>query len=294
METAFWSRTARVVASPARPAVVIGERINPTGRKKMSEALKTLDMTYVVKEALGQVAAGAAALDVNVGAEDVDFVAAMVGAIEAISAVTPVPLVIDTGFPDVLEAALKAYDGKALVNSVNGEARALDAFLPLVKEFRAAVIGLCMDDEGISNDPEQRLAIARRIVTRAEREGIPVEDVVIDPLTMTVGADDQAARITLETMRLVRRELGVNLTGGASNISFGLPERRAINQVFLAMLLANGMNCPITDPTHPEIRSTLLVADLLNGHDAYAANYLKAYRAQQEAAARAAQAAPAS
>lgn len=294
METAFWSRTARVVASPAHPVVVIGERINPTGRKKMSEALKTLDMTYVVKEALGQVAAGAAALDVNVGAEDVDFVAAMVGAIEAISAVTPVPLVIDTGFPDVLEAALKAYDGKALVNSVNGEARALDAFLPLVKEFRAAVIGLCMDDEGISNDPEQRLAIARRIVTRAEREGIPVEDVVIDPLTMTVGADDQAARITLETMRLVRRELGVNLTGGASNISFGLPERRAINQVFLAMLLANGMTCPITDPTHPEIRSTLLVADLLNGHDAYAANYLKAYRAQQEAAARAAQAAPAS
>lgn len=287
METAFWSRSEKVIVSPDRPIVVIGERINPTGRKKMSEALRSSDMTYVVREALSQVKAGAHALDVNVGAEEVDFVRAMVTAIRAISEVTPVPLVFDTGFPEVLEAALKVYEGKALVNSVNGEERSLGSVLPLVKEFKAAVIGLCMDDEGISDDPKRRLDVARKILTRAEREGIPVEDVVIDPLTMAVGAGDQAARITIETMRLVRRELGVNLTGGASNVSFGLPDRKVINQVFLAMLLANGMNCPITDPTQPEIRATVLVADLLNGHDPYAAGYLKAYR-EREAAAKAA------
>lgn len=289
METTFWSRSEKVVVGPAHPIVIIGERINPTGRKKMSESLKTLDMTYVLKEARNQVEAGAHALDVNIGAEEVDFAAAMVTAIKAISGVTQVPLVVDTGFPDVLEAALKAYEGKALVNSVNGEERSLDSFLPLVKEFGAAIIGLCMDDEGISNDPKKRFEIAKKIVTRAEREGIPIEDVVIDPLTMTIGAEDQAARITIETMVMVRRELGVNITGGASNISFGLPDRRAINQVYLAMLFAHGMNCPITDPTHPEIKNTVLIADLLNGNDAYAANYLRAYR-QREAAAKAAQA----
>lgn len=292
METAFWSRGERVTVSPDRPIVIIGERINPTGRKKLSEALRTMDMAYVVQEALDQVRAGAHALDVNVGAEEVDYVAAMVAAVRAISEATPAPLVFDTGFPDVLDAALKAYQGKALVNSVNGEERSLSSFLPLAKEFGAAVIGLCMDDEGISNDPKKRLEIARKIVTRAEREGIPIEDVVIDPLTMAVSADDQTARVTLETMALVRRDLGVNITGGASNVSFGLPERKVINQVYLAMLLAYGMNCPITDPTRPEISNTVLIADLLSGNDAYAANYLRAYR-QREAATKAAQAAQA-
>lgn len=283
METVLRSARGTVTVGPDRPIVVIGERINPTGRKKLAAALLAGDMALIQQEAVEQVRAGAHVLDVNVGAAGVDHVPAMKAAVAAVVAVVPVPLSIDSNSAEVLAAGLQAFRGKALVNSVNGEESSLASVLPLVKEFGAAVIGLCLDADGIATDPGKRLEIARKILSRAERHGIPPEDVVIDPLVMTVGADDQAARVTLETARLVRRELGVNLTAGVSNVSFGLPDRKVLNQVLLAMLLAAGVDCPIIDPTVPEISQTVIAADLLSGHDAFARRYLAAYRARQEA-----------
>jgi 5-methyltetrahydrofolate--homocysteine methyltransferase len=258
--------------------VIIGERINPTGRKKLAKALEDGNLKLVQEEATKQVQDGAHVLDVNVGVSGIDEPKLLKEAILAVNEVTGVPLCIDSALPRALEAGLQAYEGKALVNSVNGEERKLKEVLPLVKQYGAAVIGLTMDDDGIPKDAQKRLQIARRIVEEAKRIGIPPEDVIIDPLAMAISTDQTAALETLKAMRLIRDELGVNQTMGASNISFGLPERHAINGAFLAMAAIHGVTCPILDPTVWEMRRSVLITDLLLAKDNYCMNFISVYR----------------
>jgi methanogenic corrinoid protein MtbC1/uroporphyrinogen-III decarboxylase len=274
VESSVASATKTVVIGPSRPLVIIGERINPTGRKKLAESLEDGNLDLVRSEAIRQVAEGAHILDVNVGVSGIDEPKMLREAILAIQEVTDVPLCIDSALPKALEAGLNVYKGKALVNSVNGEKHKLDQILPLVKAHNAAVIGLTMDDNGIPKKAEKRLEIARLIVDRAEQAGIPREDVIIDPLAMAISADDQAGLETIKALRLIRDELGVNQTLGLSNISFGLPERSSINAVFLAMAVLNGLTCPISDPTIWEMRRAILLTDLLLGKDEFCMNYL--------------------
>ena len=274
VESSVASATKTVVIGPSRPLVIIGERINPTGRKKLAESLEDGNLDLVRSEAIRQVEEGAHILDVNVGVSGIDEPKMLKEAILAIQEVTDVPLCIDSALPKALEAGLNAYKGKALVNSVNGEKHKLEEVLPLVKEHGAAVIGLTMDDNGIPKEAEKRLEIARLIVDRAEQAGIPREDVIIDPLAMAISADDQAGLETIKALQLIRDELGVNQTLGLSNISFGLPERTAINAVFLAMAVLNGLTCPISDPTTWEMRRATLLTDLLLGKDEFCMNYL--------------------
>jgi methanogenic corrinoid protein MtbC1/uroporphyrinogen-III decarboxylase len=274
VESNVASATKTVVIGPSRPLVLIGERINPTGRKKLAESLEDGNLDLVRSEAIRQVEEGAHILDVNVGVSGIDEPKMLKKAILAIQEVTDVPLCIDSALPKALEAGLNVYRGKALVNSVNGEKHKLDQILPLVKTHNAAVIGLTMDDNGIPKKAEKRLEIARLIVERAEEAGIPREDVIIDPLAMAISADDQAGLETIKALRLIRDELGVNQTLGLSNISFGLPERTSINAVFLAMAVLNGLTCPISDPTIWEMRRAALLTDLLLGKDEFCMNYL--------------------
>ena len=281
METVLKSAQKTVVISPEKPTVLIGERINPTGKKRLAAALAAGDLEIVRREAAAQMEAGADVLDVNVGAAGVNEVEMLPRAVRAVMEAVDVPICIDTANVEALRAALEAHrelapEGKPLVNSVNGEEARLEAVLPLVAEYGAAVIGLTMDDEGIPSTPEKRLAVARKIIERAEGMGIPREDVVIDCLAMTVGADSNAGRVTLEAIRMVREELGVNQTLGASNISFGLPDREMINQIFLGMVILAGVNCPIVDAA--KVRPAILAADLLLGRDAYGMRYIRAYR----------------
>ncbi len=280
METRVSSVTKEVIIGGERPAVLIGERINPTGKKKLAAALQVGDLELVRKEALAQVQAGADILDVNVGAAGVDEVALLPQAVQAVMEVVDVPLCIDSSSPKALEAALKVYQGKPLINSVTGEERSLEGVLPLVEEYGAAVIGLTMDGEGIPQDPDRRVDIARKIVERAEALCIPRENLVIDCLALMVGTDSKAGLVTLEAIRKVKAELGVNLTLGASNISFGLPDRDLFNCAFLAIAIAAGVNCPIVDVA--KVRPTVLATDLVLGRDQYAMRYIKAYRQRQE------------
>ena len=273
-ETVIRSAAREVAIGPGRPLTIIGERINPTGRKRLAKALEEGDLGMVQSEALRQVAAGAHVLDVNVGVSGIDEPAVLKAAIAAIAEVTDVPLCIDSALPGALEAGLEAYEGKALVNSVNGEAHKLEQVLPLVKKYGAAVIGLTMDDEGIPKQAEKRLEIAKRIVERAEAMGIPREDVIIDPLAMAISADHRSALETLKAFQLIRDELGVNQTLGLSNISFGLPERASINAVFLAMAVLSGLTCPIVDPASDEMRKALPISDMLLGKDEFCMNYI--------------------
>ncbi|HEY75314.1 MAG TPA: dihydropteroate synthase [Thermoflexia bacterium] len=287
METILKSAQKTVVISPEKPTVLIGERINPTGKKRLAAALAAGDLEIVRREATAQVEAGADVLDINVGAAGVDEVEMLPRAVRAVMEVADVPVCIDTANVEALRAALEVHrelapEGKPLVNSVNGEEARLEAVLPLVAEYGAAVIGLTMDDEGIPSAPEKRLAVARKIVERAGALGIPREDIVIDCLAMTVGADSNAARVTLEAIRMVREELGVNQTLGASNVSFGLPDRETINQVFLGMVILAGVNCPIVDAA--KVRPAILAADLLLGRDAYGMRYIRAYRKRRRQA----------
>jgi len=274
METTLRSATQTVRIGATLPLVIIGERINPTGRKELAEALEQGNLKRVQAEAKKQVEAGAHILDVNVGVSGIDEPRMLKEAIQAIREVTDVPLCIDSALPKALEAGLEAYEGKALVNSVNGEARKLEEVLPLVKAYGAAVIGLTMDDKGIPTGAEERLEIARRIVDRAQKEGIPPEDVIIDPLAMAVSADYRSGLETLRALQLIRDQLGVNQTLGLSNISFGLPERWAINSVFLAMAVVNGLTCPIADPTVEDLRRGVLITDMLMGRDPFCMAYL--------------------
>jgi 5-methyltetrahydrofolate--homocysteine methyltransferase len=287
METVLQSPSGqRVVISPSHPVVMIGERINPSGgrRKELAAQLAAGDMTLVREEARRQVAAGAGVIDVNVQSAQVrDEAAALVQAVEAVAQSVDVPICIDTNDGAALAAALRICPGRPLVNSVTGEEASLARVLPLVAEHHAAVIAMAMDDGGIPAEPRQRLAIAERIVRRAETFGIAPADILMDSLTLSVGADAQAAAVTLETIRLIRENLGLNLTLGASNVSFGLPLRQAINAGFLYMAIAAGVNCPIVDPT--KMRETVLVANLLRGADPHAGRFLAYYRECQRAQA---------
>lgn len=284
METILESPGKRVVIGPGHPFVIVGERINPTGRKGLSEELKAGNLDRVREDALAQVAAGAPVLDVNAGVPGADEAALIVQMVELVTSVTDVPLSLDSSTDAALEAGLEAYDGKALVNSVTGEQDKLERILPVVKRHGAAVIGLASDERGPLPDPKERLAIARRIVERAADHGIPAEDVVIDPMAMAVGADPDSGAVVLETMRLVRDELGANLTCGASNISFGMPGRAEITGTFLAMGRMHGLTCAIANPLSREVRLAALGADVLLGIDRYAGAWLKAMRAERAAA----------
>lgn len=276
METIISSASRVVTIGGGRPTVIIGERINPTGRKRLAESLLAGDMSLIRKEAIAQVGAGAEIIDVNVGAAGVNEVKTLPLAVRTAREAVDAPLSIDTANPQALKAALEVYEGKALVNSVNGEEKSLGQVLPQVKEYGAAVIGLAMDEDGIPDDPVRRLEIAKKILSRAQDYDIPREDVIIDCLALTVGADHRAALVTLEAIKLVAEELEVNQTLGASNVSFGLPDRECINGAFLAMAIANGVTCPIADPVR--VRQAILAADLLLGRDEFAMRYIKCYR----------------
>lgn len=281
LTTVISSATQTVEISRNNPTVIIGERINPTGRKKVLAALQAGNFEQVAKDALSQVAAGAPVLDVNAGVPGADEPALLVEVMRTVMAATDVPLCIDTADPAALEAALQMYPGKALINSTNGEEKNMQNVLPLAKEYGAAVIGLCMDDNGIPPTAEDRLAVAAKIIERAAQQGIPVEDVVIDPLTLTLGADSYAAKVTLDATKLIVKEFGVNITMGASNVSFGLPDRKFINASFIAMAVQAGLTCPITNPLVTEIITAVLGADLIMGRDEYAMNWITAFRERQ-------------
>jgi 5-methyltetrahydrofolate--homocysteine methyltransferase len=283
METQLSSASKNVLIGTDHPFVIIGERINPTGRKQLTQQMLEMNMDMVRRDAVRQVEAGAHMLDINAGVPDDGIEPTiMIAAIKAVQEVTDVPISIDSSVIAALEAGLSTVNGKALVNSVTAEDERLEAVLPLVKKYGAAVVGVSNDETGISNDPKVRLAAARKIVERAQDHGIPKTDVLIDPLVLTVSADHTAALATLETIRLVREELGVNMTCGASNVSFGLPWREDINTTFLAMAIAAGMPSAITNPLKPELRKTVLAADLLMGHDPFSGNFIAAYRAAQK------------
>jgi 5-methyltetrahydrofolate--homocysteine methyltransferase len=278
LTTVVSSATQRVEISRGGPTVVIGERINPTGRKVVLQALKEGNFDIVRTDARDQVEAGAAILDVNAGVPGADEPALLKQVMQTVMDVTDVPLCIDTANPAALAGALASYKGKALVNSVNGEERSLSTVLPLVKEHGAAVIGLCMDDNGIPGTPEARLAVASRIIERAGKLGIAVENIVIDPLALTMGADSKAGWVALRTIDLVVKEFGVNISMGASNISFGMPDRKYINSTFIAMAIQAGMTCPITNPLVTEVATAILAADLCMGRDDYGMRWIQAYR----------------
>ena len=280
--TSLTSKSKTVRIHRDKPTVIIGERINPTGRKAVLAALQAGDFEMARQDAVAQVKSGADVLDVNAGVPGADEPALLAQLLSEVMSVVDVPLCIDTANPQALEAALKLYEGKALVNSVNGEEKSLSAILPLVKEYGAAVIGLCMDDNGIPATPEERTAVAEKIIERAANIGIPAEDIVIDPLAMTMGADHKAGWIALETTKLVVREFGVNITMGASNISFGLPDRKYVNATFIAMAIQAGLTCPITNPLVTEVNTAVLAADLSLGKDEFGMRWIKAFRNPQK------------
>lgn len=286
MKTILRGTGKKVVIEDGGPTIILGERINPTGKRKLAAALLAGDLELVRHEAIAQVAAGADILDVNVGAAGVDEVDLLPKAVRLVLETVEAPVAIDTPNGQALAAALAMHkqinpDGKPLVNSVNGEEASLARVLPLVAEYRTAVIGLCMDDEGIPKTPERRLEVARKIIARAEAYGIPREDILIDCLALTVGADSKAGWVTLEAIRLVKEELGMNLALGASNVSFGLPDRETLNGVFLAIAISRGVNCPIVDAA--KVRPYILAADLALGRDEYAMRYIRAFRQRKQA-----------
>ena len=272
------SATKEVQISRDLPTAIIGERINPTGRKKLQQELKAGNFDTVKEDALAQVAAGAAILDVNVGVPGADEPALLLEAVKVVGQITDVPLCIDTANPKALETALKAYQGKALVNSVNGEEEKLETVLPLIKEYGAAVIGLAMDDDGIPKTVEKRVQITAKIIERAAKIGIPIEDIVIDTLALSMGAEDQAGKMALDSVEAIVNEFGVNITMGCSNVSFGMPDRESINGTFLAMAIRCGLTCPITNPLLEEVVKSIIAADLCMGRDEFATNWITLYR----------------
>lgn len=261
------------------PVVIIGECINPTGRKKLVNTLLENNMDYVLELAKKQIDEGADVLDVNVGFPGVDDARLLPETVKVLQDNFDVPLCVDSPNPAAIEAALRVARGKCLINSVNGEERSLNALLPLAREFGAAIIGLCMDDDGITHDPEKRFSIAEKIIERAISAGIKQEDVIIDPLAMAVSADPRACIVTLETIRLVHQKLGNNITQGASNISFGLPDRESLNAAFMAMSIYNGLSCPIANPE--KMTAIVRAADLLLGRDDYAVRFVDHFQQKQ-------------
>ena len=273
METVLKSKTREVVISTEGPVIIIGECINPTRRKKLVSTLQAGDFSYVLELAKNQIDAMADILDVNVGFPGVDDALLLPETVRQLQEHFDVPLCLDSPNPKAIEAALKAVIGKCLINSVNGEEKSMNAILPVIKEYGAAVIGLTMDDSGISHDPYKRLAIAETILNRAVRMGIKQEDVIIDPLAMAVSADPQACIVTLETIRLIHEKLGLNITQGASNISFGLPDREMLNIVHMVLSIRNGLTCPIANPE--KISLAIRAADLILGRDDYAMRFIE-------------------
>ncbi|MCJ7701406.1 MAG: dihydropteroate synthase [Anaerolineales bacterium] len=278
METKLTNKDNTVIISPNHPFRIIGERINPTRRKKLAATMAGGDFSVVQEDAIKQVAAGAHILDVNAGIPGADEPALLRGAVLAVLEVVDVPLCLDSANPAALKAALEVYPGKALINSTTAEVHMMDKIIPLAVEHNAAVIGVITDDEGIPATPEARLAAARKLVDYAAGYGLPAEDIVVDCLALTVGADHNAGKVTLDSIALIRKELGLNINLGASNVSFGLPDRKILNVAYLALAISRGMTTAITDPTIPEIQTTLLACDLLMGNDEYGMQWIKAYR----------------
>jgi 5-methyltetrahydrofolate--homocysteine methyltransferase len=268
----------------AFPFAIIGERINPTGRKKLAEELKQGDYATVRADALAQAAAGAAVLDLNAGIPGFDEAAMLSEIVRIVNDTVDLPLCIDSSTPAALEAAVPLAGGKVLINSVTAEQHSLDRLLPLVAEHGAGVIGMANDEEGISMDPDVRFAAAAKIVEHAEKHGIAREDVIIDPLAMPIGAATDAATAMIGTMRRIRDELGVNLSCGASNISFGMPGRHEIDAAFLTLMIGAGMNTAITNPLRRPVKKAILAADLLLGRDEFGSAWIADHRAEQASA----------
>ena len=276
METSVSSSTKEVLITEAGPTVLIGERINPTGKKKLAEALKNGDFDVICREAIAQVEAGANILDINVACSGVDEIAVLPKAVEKVMASVDVPLCIDINNPGALKETLKVYQGKPIVNSVTGEENSLNEILPLVKEYGAVIIGLTIDEQGIPKEAGRRVAIAHKIIERAKSLEIPAEDIIIDCLALSLGADSNAGLTTLEAIRKVRQELGVNQTLGASNISFGLPDRNLVNHTFLALAISAGVTCPTVDAA--KVGAGVLSIDLILGRDRFAQRYTQDFR----------------
>lgn len=279
MKTYLRGKSREVVINTVGPVIIIGESINPTRRKKLVETLSVNNFEFVHKLAKVQIEAGADVLDVNVGYPGVDDEKLLPETVKSLQEKFDVPLCLDSPNPKAIEAALKVVDGKCLINSVNGEEKSLNAILPIAKEYGAAVIGLVMDDDGITHDPQKRLSIADKILQRAIKLGMNPEDVIIDPLAMAVSADPNACMITLETIKLVHDKLGLNITEGSSNVSFGLPNREVLNNAFITLSILNGVTCPIANPV--KITSPVRAADLLLGRDDFAMRFIENFQSRE-------------
>jgi len=276
--TVISSATREVVIAGDRPFVIIGERINPTGRKLLAEEMRAGDFSRVERDVIAQVEAGAHMLDVNAGIPLADEPAILAHTVRLVQSLTDLPLSLDSSVVEALEAGLAAYQGKALVNSVTGEDERLERVLPLIRKYGAAVVAISNDDTGISTDPDVRFAVAKKIVERAADHGIPREDVVVDPLVMPIGAMATAGVQVFRLLGRLRDELGVNTVCGASNVSFGLPQREGINAAFLAMAISNGLTSAITNPLLPNVREVIMAADVLMGNDAECGSWIRAHR----------------
>jgi 5-methyltetrahydrofolate--homocysteine methyltransferase len=286
MDTVLRSASRELTIGPDHPFCIIGERINPTGRKIFQEQLRRGDLSRVEIDVAQQVAGGAMVLDINMGAPLADEAALMTEAVKLVQGLCDLPLCIDSSVIEALEAGLAAYDGKALVNSITAEDERMDEILPLVKKYGAAVIALPNDEEEIPAEPERRVELARKIIeTATGKFGIPIEDIVIDPLAMPVGADTSLVATTLQTIALLRAEFGVNMTLGASNVSFGMPDRGSIGGAFLPMAIRDGLTSAIMDARSPQLVRSVKAADLLLDRDPWGAAWIAAHRAQQAAAA---------
>lgn len=284
MHTIVSSANQTVTIGSDQPFCIIGERINPTGRKVFQEQLRAGDLSAVEKDVADQIAGGAMMLDVNMGAPLVDEAALLAQAVRLIQGLTDIPLCIDSSVVEALEAGLAAYEGKALVNSVTAEDERMELILPLVKKYGAAVIALPNDDKEIPEDPQRRFELTQYLVdTATTKYGIPIEDIVIDPLAMPIGADSQMVVRTMETIELIAEKIGVNMTLGASNVSFGMPDRHTLNSVFLPMAMGAGLTSAIMDARTPQIVTAVKAADLMLGNDEWGMNWIAAHRAREAA-----------
>jgi len=282
LKTIISSETKSVEIHRSQPTVIIGERINPTGRKSLLAELKEGKFDIVKRDAVAQVEAGAAIIDVNAGVPGADEEPILKDMMHAVMEVTDAPLCIDTADTTALESALSIYKGKALINSVNGEEERLEAVLPLVKEYDASLIALCMDDDGIPPTAQDRFNVAAKMIERADKLGISVERLVFDPLALTMGSDHNAGMIAIDTIRMIVAEFGANITMGASNISFGLPDRPMINATFIAMSILAGLTCPITNPLEEEVSLSIKAADMVMARDEFGMNWINAFRARSK------------
>jgi|TARA_B100001245_G_scaffold5882_1_gene4187 5-methyltetrahydrofolate--homocysteine methyltransferase len=280
--TIISSKTKEIIIGPDQPFVIIGERINPTNRKLLAEEMKAGNLERVQQDAMSQINAGAQILDVNAGVPLADEPKILADSIKLIQSISDVPLCIDSSIVEALKCGLEAYQGKALLNSVTGEEERLETVLPLVKQFGCAVIGISNDDSGISEDINVRFEVAKKIVERAMDYGIPKEDILIDPLVMPIGAINDAGKQVLELIKKLQNELQVNTTCGASNLSFGLPNRHGLNTAFIAMAIANGMPCAITNPLEKEIMQSIRGANVVMGHDPECSDWIMNYREPRE------------